>query len=185
MPGTFEFVGRTRENNGVKGYTSISSMSPNEANTISISQVGTITAQIRKNQWYASQNIFILKPKNSKYLSLGVLTAINKVLSGTYSDGYANYPTLEKLNALSISLPEKSREDIDFEFIDTFLRELERARLARTREGALARTRGLPRGYRSQQLRINRLRQSRPKASFYPSMEAIPNNQSLYCTQYA
>lgn len=104
-------------------------MLPNEANTISISQVGTITAQIRKNRWYASQNIFILKPKDSRYLSFGVLTAINKVLSGTYSDGYANYPTLEKLDALSISLPEKSKGEIDFEFIDNFVRELERARL--------------------------------------------------------
>ena len=129
MPDTIEFVGRTRENNGVKGYTSISSMLPNEANTISISQVGTITAQIRKNQWYASQNIFILKPKKSKYLSLGVLTAINKVLSSTYSDGYSNYPTLEKLNALSISLPEKFKGEIDIDFIDNFVRELERARL--------------------------------------------------------
>ncbi len=104
-------------------------MLPNEVNTISISQVGTITAQIRKNRWYASQNIFILKPKDSRYLSFGVLTAINKVLSGTYSDGYANYPTLEKLDALSISLPEKSKGKIDFEFIDNFVRELERARL--------------------------------------------------------
>ena len=129
MPDTIEFVGRTRENNGVKGYTSISSMLPNEANTISISQVGTITAQIRKNQWYASQNIFILKPKKSKYLSLGVLTAINKVLSSTYSDGYSNYPTLEKLNALSISLPEKFKGEIDIDFIENFVRELERARL--------------------------------------------------------
>ena len=128
-PDTIEFVGRTRENNGIKGYTSVSAIQPNEANTISISQVGTITAQIRKNKWYASQNIFILKPKNSKYLSLGVLTAINKVLSGTYSDGYANYPTLEKLDTLSISLPEKSKGEIDFEFIDKCLRELERARL--------------------------------------------------------
>ncbi len=129
MPDTFEFVGRTRENNGIKGYTSISSMLPNEANTISISQVGTITAQIRKNKWFASQNIFILKPKNSKYLSLGILTAINKVLSGTYSDGYTNYPTLEKLDSLSIYLPEKSKGVIDFEFIDNFLLELKEARL--------------------------------------------------------
>lgn len=139
MPDTIEFVGRTRENNGIKGYTTINSMLPNEANTISISQVGTITAQIRKNRWYASQNIFILKPKDSRNLSLGILTAINKVLAGTYSDGYANYPTLEKLDTLSISLPEKSKGVIDFEFIENFVRELERARL-RELEAYLAAT---------------------------------------------
>lgn len=59
-----EFVGRTRENNGIKGYTKIiDKIKPNPSNTISISQVGTIATQLRKNSWYASQNIFITKSK--------------------------------------------------------------------------------------------------------------------------
>ena len=129
LPNYLEFVGRTRENNGIKGYTNIEGMLPNEANTISISQVGTITAQIRKNKWYASQNIFVLTPFDSRYLSFAFLTSINKVLAGSFSDGYANYPTLEKLKALTISLPQTNDGEIDFAFIDSFVRELERARL--------------------------------------------------------
>lgn len=129
LPNYLEFVGRTRENNGIKGYTIIDNIIPNEADTISISQVGTITAQLRKNKWYASQNIFVLRPYDKRYLSLAFLASINKALAGSFSDGYANYPTLEKLKAQIINLPQTKNKEIDFAFIDDFLRELERARL--------------------------------------------------------
>ena len=129
LPNYLEFVGRTRENNGIKGYTIIDNIIPNEADTISISQVGTITAQLRKNKWYASQNIFVLRPYDKRYLSFAFLASINKALAGSFSDGYSNYPTLEKLKAQIINLPQTKNKEIDFAFIDDFLRELERARL--------------------------------------------------------
>ncbi len=121
-----EFVGRTRENNGIKGYVPfISGISPNDKNVISVSQVGTITAQIRKNQWYASQNIFILKATEERLISFYALCSINKSLSGRFSDGYANYPTLEKLNELKIFLPITSIGEIDFDFMESVIRELQ------------------------------------------------------------
>lgn len=131
LPNHFEFVGRTREKNGVKGYAVIDGMLPNEANTISISQIGTITAQIRKNKWYASQNIFVLRPMDCRYLSFAFLASINKALSGTFSDGYANYPTLEKLKALSIILPQTADGQIDFAFMNNLVNELEKLHLCR------------------------------------------------------
>lgn len=128
---SLEFVGRTRSNNGVKGYIRKLELTPNREETISVSQVGTITAQVRKEKWYASQNIFILTPliNNEKLISLFVVSVINKALASSFSDGYGNYPTLDKLRNLTIQLPIKNG-DIDFEFMDGFIAELEADRIA-------------------------------------------------------
>lgn len=130
--GSYEFVGRTRDNNGIKGYTkSIINNKINEPNTISISQVGTITAQLRTNLWYASQNIFKLIPKNneSRLISLFLVGVIDLMLSKKYSPGYSNYPTLTSLNNDYIKLPIKNNK-IDFNFMETIVAELEAQRVA-------------------------------------------------------
>ncbi|MBR2148444.1 MAG: restriction endonuclease subunit S, partial [Campylobacter sp.] len=121
-----EFVGRTRENNGIKGYTKIiDKIKPNPSNTISISQVGTIAAQLRKNSWYASQNIFILKANDNQLINLFVVASINYVINAMFDDGYSNYPTLEKLITLKIQLPITASGEIDFDFMESFVAELE------------------------------------------------------------
>lgn len=124
-----EFIGRTRVDNGVKGYVERLGINPNDKDVISISQVGTITAQIRKSLWYASQNIFILVPKQErrKVISLFVTSAINKALS-QFSDGYSYYPTLESLNNLIIKLPTRNQE-IDFDFMEKYIKKLEKQRI--------------------------------------------------------
>lgn len=129
--GFIEFVGRTRNNNGIKGYLQELAIEPNPKNVISVSQIGTIAAQIRKEKWYASQNIFSLSPKstNQNLISLYIVAVINKSLSESFSDGYGNYPTLDKLKNLKIQLPIKDSK-IDFEFMDSFIAELEAERLA-------------------------------------------------------
>ncbi len=53
-----------------------------------------------------------------------VIGAINKSLSGRFTDGYGNYPTLEKLKYLVIKLPIKDNK-IDFDFMENFIAELE------------------------------------------------------------
>ena len=128
--GFIEFVGRTRNNNGIKGYLEELTVEPNLENVISISQIGTIVAQIRNEKWYASQNIFSLSARigYEKLISLFGVSGINKSLSGTFSDGYANYPTLDRLNKLKIQLPTKNSE-IDFEFMESFIAELEAERI--------------------------------------------------------
>lgn len=120
-----EFIGRTRIDNGVKGYIERMEINPNNKDVISISQVGTITAQMRKSLWYASQNIFILEPpqERTKIVSLFVTSAINKALN-CFSDGYSYYPTLESLNNLSIKLPVKNGK-IDYDFMGEYVFEQE------------------------------------------------------------
>ena len=107
---------------------------PNSENVISVSQIGTVVAQLRKEKRYASQNIFSLTPlKNiDKLLSLFIVSAINKSLMWSFSDWYANYPTLDTLKDLTIQLPTKNWH-IDFEFIEEFVAELEAERVAELR----------------------------------------------------
>lgn len=99
----------------------------NSENTISVSQVGAVHAQLRKNKWYSSQNIFILTAKGEKLINLFTVTAINRILS-EYG-GYSSYPTLKKLKNHVIQLPTKNGQ-IDFDFIEGFVAELEAQRVA-------------------------------------------------------
>ncbi len=130
-PWYIEFIGRTRANNGIKGYVKEMTVETNKENVISVSQIGTVVAQIRRNKRYASQNIFSLTPSkdNDKLLSLFVVSAINKSISWSFSDGYGNYPTLDSLKDLTIQLPTKNWH-IDYEFIEEFVAELEAQRVA-------------------------------------------------------
>ncbi len=129
--GLIEFVGRTRVENGIKGYTEKLDLKPNPKNVISITQIGTIVAQLRNQEWYASQNIFSLTPKEEykKLISLYGVASVDTALRATFSDGYANYPTLEKLKNLKIKLPTKNGK-IDFAFMESFIAELEAERIA-------------------------------------------------------
>ena len=124
---SYEFIGRTQENYGVQGYINLLDRYPNDENTISVSQIGSIHAQLRLNKWYASQNIFILKPKRLELVNLFISAAINKTLE-KYG-GYTNYPTLDTLKNDTIQLPTKNGR-IDFEFMESFVAELEAQRVA-------------------------------------------------------
>ena len=114
---TFEFIGRTKDNYGVQGFVEKLNTQPNDAETISVSQVGAVHAQIRKNKWYSSQNIFVLTPNCKKLINLLVVTAIDKTL---INYGGYSYPTLQMLKEHVIELPIKN-DRIDFEFMDTFI----------------------------------------------------------------
>ncbi|MBT1018826.1 restriction endonuclease subunit S, partial [Canibacter sp. lx-72] len=120
----FEFIGRTRSGYGIQGFVEKLNFEPNSENTISVSQVGAVHAQIRKNKWYSSQNIFVLTPINEKLINLIVVTAIDKILLNY--GGYSSYPTLKTLKEHIIQLPTKDGE-IDFVFIAAYVSELEAA----------------------------------------------------------
>lgn len=123
---TYEFIGRTRENYGIQGFVEKLQTEPNNDNTISVSQIGAVHAQIRKNKWYSSQNIFVLTPKSSRLINLLVVTSIDKILVNY--GGYSSYPTLKTLKEHIITLPTKHGK-IDFDFMEAFLRELEEERV--------------------------------------------------------
>ena len=124
---TYEFIGRTKENYGIQGFVKKLKTEPNKENTISISQIGTVHSQIRKNKWYSSQNIFVLMPKDEELINLIVTTAIDKVLS-KYK-GYSSYPVLNTLKNHKIKLPIKDGR-IDFNFMKSLISELEEERIS-------------------------------------------------------
>ena len=109
--GLFEFVGRTRVGNGIKGYTKKLDLEPNPEETISITQIGTIVAQLRKEKWYASQNIFSLTPKAEykKLFFLYGVAAVDKALVSTFSDGYSNLSDVEKIKEIENQTPHQKR----------------------------------------------------------------------------
>ena len=124
---TYEFIGRTQTDYGLQGYVKKLDSKPNKAHCISISQIGAIHAQLRQQEWYSSQNMFILEPNIKKLFNQWLIVAINRALS-KYS-GYSSYPTLSSLKEEIILLPTCNNQ-IDFEFMESFIAELEAERIA-------------------------------------------------------
>ncbi len=117
--GMYEFVGRTKANYGVQGFVDKLDVSPNSRNVFSVSQIGSVHAQIRQNEWYASQNIFQLEPSSLKLLSNYIEGSINKALS-IYADScYSFYPTLASLKDLKVLIPYKGA--IDYSFMEQYI----------------------------------------------------------------
>ncbi len=125
----FEFIGRTKTNYGLQGYVRKQDKEPNLAGVISISQIGEVNAQIRKELWYSSQNIFILTPQNENLVNNYVITCINKFLT-KYGKDYTYYPTLKSLNQEKITLPTTAKGTIDFSYMENYIAELEAERIA-------------------------------------------------------
>ncbi|MDO4450166.1 MAG: restriction endonuclease subunit S [Moraxella sp.] len=137
----FDFIGRTSLNNGVQGFIEELDFSANPKNTFSLTQIGKNVCQFRNRQWYASQNIFLLSPKNVQAVeNYNFLNSVINFLLKKYGDGYTDYPTLNKLKTDKIFLPIKQNSDldkisqIDFEFMEKFISEIENERLARLNE---------------------------------------------------
>lgn len=125
-----EFIGRTSVNNGIQGYIKKLHFEPNPKNTFSVIQVGENIAQFRNREWYASQNLFVLTPKDemlskNKLFSISSINAALKKFSG----GYSSYPTLRTLNDLDITLPTDKSGKIAFKFMEERIKELEHERI--------------------------------------------------------
>ena len=121
----YEFIWRTQENYWIQGYVELQEkIKPNEWWVISISQVGSVHAQLRNKSWYGSQNIFILKPLNEKLLNQYVITAINKKLN-KYNISYTTFPTLKTLKEETIYLPTLSNWELAYEYMDNYIKEIE------------------------------------------------------------
>lgn len=137
--GDSEFIGRTQLNYGVQGLVNSSDFNfpPNLKNTITISQVGTIVAQYRNKQYYTSQNIVRLSnPKLTKRSGLFIVAVLNSWLTKSGFNGYIT-PKQSVIRQASIELPllshadpnNYSQSDIDWQFMEKFIKELEAERI--------------------------------------------------------
>lgn len=124
----YEFIWRTKVNYWVQGYLQKQdNCELNEENVISVSQIGSVHAQIRYNKWYSSQNIFILHQKEEFGLSLlnhFLITVINKILQ-KYDSAYTSYPTLKSLKEETIYLPVNNDNQINFDYIENYIKTFE------------------------------------------------------------
>lgn len=134
--GEYDFVGRQVDNYGIQGTLNALIFPANPKNTFSLVQVGNSLARFRERAWYASQNIFILKPTDNRIIDnhLYFEAILNKMMS-KYGDGYSNYPTLKSLELELIKLPviespnpshTYTVEDIDWQYMRDYITELER-----------------------------------------------------------
>lgn len=136
--GDYDFIGRSNIDNGVQGKVNYLGYAPNAKDTFSLVQVGETICLFRNNEWYASQNIFILYPKIT-YLSrqfLFTTATINKALY-EYISAYV-YPTLEEVKRIKVEFPQTGNGEIDFDFMENFVAELEARRVAELESYLLA-----------------------------------------------
>lgn len=136
--GDYDFIGRSNIDNGVQGKVNYLGYAPNAKDTFSLVQVGETICLFRNNEWYASQNIFILSPKIT-YLSrqfLFTTATINKALY-EYRSAYV-YPTLEEVKRIKVEFPQTGNSEIDFDFMENFVAELEARRVAELESYLLA-----------------------------------------------
>ena len=126
--GDYNFVGRTKKNNGIKGRISKQSFDANAKNTISVSQIGTITACYQPEEWYGSQNMFCLTSKNelTKNKHLYFVAVLNAYLRQYANSGRSVYPTLTSLKNAKIQLPVTPSGEIDFDYMEQYVEKIEK-----------------------------------------------------------
>lgn len=123
------FIGRTNEFNGKQGEIELQEFEPNEPYTITATVIGNYKyVKLQKEPYYCSQNINKLTPKLvlknnwNEYTINFLITYIQKFVS--LYDGQQGGYKLEDIKNHIIQLPTKEGK-IDFEFIESFIAELE------------------------------------------------------------
>lgn len=135
----YDFIGRTFTDWGVQGTVDKLDFPPNPKDSFSLVQVGETVALWREKEWYASQNLFLLQPKLAKIkdVFLYFQTVINKEMS-LYDTAYNSYPTMKSLSQTYISLPVKDSEEIDWDYMQERITELEQERITELEQYLIA-----------------------------------------------
>ena len=128
------FVGRTFDNNGIQGVIEKRDFEPNEPFTITATVIGNYKyVKFQKQPYYCSQNINKLTP-NRKFFSVWnehiayfLIANIQKFVS-LYDRQQSGYK-LDDIKNYIISLPIKKDDELDFNFMESFIRELENERI--------------------------------------------------------
>ncbi|MFP6204544.1 restriction endonuclease subunit S [Helicobacter pylori] len=134
IKGTRPLVTAGYENYGVAEYISNHEQRVFKGNTITIDMFAN--AFYRYSEYSADDNILVLTPKftMSHRIGLCVTARINAVLKAKFS--YGKQYRQKDFNVTIISLPLKptaktqTLDDIDFDFMEKFIAELEQCRLA-------------------------------------------------------
>lgn len=128
--GKFPYVVRMGSNNGQKGFINEDKVYLNEGNTISFGQ-DTATMFYQEIPYFTGDKIKIVKAKderfNKKNAQFFISTMIKSFSSFSWGSSSFNVKIIENQK---ITLPVSSKGKIDFEFMESFIAELEAERIA-------------------------------------------------------
>ncbi|MFP6033830.1 restriction endonuclease subunit S [Helicobacter pylori] len=132
---SYPYVVRATTNNGIKGFIIDDPTFTNEKNTLSFAQ-DTFTVFYQKQPYFTGNKVKILKPKFA-FKSPKILYFISAILQFILKPlTWGLGSTTESIAEFKFSLPLKptaktqTLEDIDFDFMEKFIAELEQCRLA-------------------------------------------------------
>jgi len=130
------YVARTTQNNGIRGYIIEDDIYLNNKNTLSFAQ-DTFSVFYQKEKYFTGNKVKILKAKfenNNEQIMQYLTVSFQKSLSkSTWGLG----STIETINQTKIQLPTKNNQ-IDFEFMESFIAELEIERISKLENYLLA-----------------------------------------------
>ncbi|MGN8483667.1 restriction endonuclease subunit S [Helicobacter pylori] len=140
---SYPYVVRATTNNGIKGFIVDDPTFTNEKNTLSFAQ-DTFTVFYQKQPYFTGNKVKILKPKFA-FKSPKILHFISAILQFILKPlTWGLGSTTESIAEFKFSLPLKptanaqTLEDIDFDFMEKFIAELEQCRLAELEQCRLA-----------------------------------------------
>ncbi|GAA8199334.1 hypothetical protein HpDR150_09070 [Helicobacter pylori] len=132
---SYPYVVRAATNNGIKGFIIDDPTFTNEKNTLSFAQ-DTFTVFYQKQPYFTGNKVKVLKPKFA-FKSPKILHFISAILQFILKPlTWGLGSTTESIAEFKFSLPLKPTanaqtfEDIDFDFMEKFIAELEQCRLA-------------------------------------------------------
>ncbi|GAA8046439.1 hypothetical protein TH0009_05240 [Helicobacter pylori] len=132
---SYPYVVRAATNNGIKGFIIDDPIFANEKNTLSFAQ-DTFTVFYQKQPYFTGNKVKILKPKFA-FKSPKILHFISAILQFILKPlTWGLGSTTESIAEFKFSLPLKptaktqTLKDIDFNFMEKFIAELEQCRLA-------------------------------------------------------
>ncbi|GHP77102.1 type I restriction modification protein [Helicobacter pylori] len=140
---SYPYVVRATTNNGIKGFIIDDPTFTNEKNTLSFAQ-DTFTVFYQKQPYFTGNKVKILKPKFA-FKSPKILYFISAILQFILKPlTWGLGSTTESIAEFKFSLPLKPTaktqtfKDIDFNFMEKFIAELEQCRLAELEQCRLA-----------------------------------------------
>ena len=128
------FVGRTFDDNGIQGKIQKQKFEPNKPFTITVTVIGNYKyVKFQVEPYYCSQNINRLTPKKiiskwNKNIAYYFVSNIQKFAS-LYDKQQGGYK-LEDIKNHMIYVPILKNEKIDFDFMESFIAELEAEKIA-------------------------------------------------------
>lgn len=128
--GKFPYVVRMSSNNGQKGFINESEIYLNDGNTISFGQ-DTATMFYQEHPYFTGDKIKILKAKNKKFNKKNAqffISTMSKSFS-SFSWGSSSF-NVKIIENQKITLPITKNKEIDFNFMNRFIAELEAERIA-------------------------------------------------------